>query len=244
MKTCRACQQSKSLDDFGTNARSKDGHMARCRACVNASGRARYEEWARAAGIPKFIRDADRASKVCRHCLVEKPISEFSRRSSTKVAYSNWCKPCSAEKAAAWREANPEKLQANIVAYKTRHPDRVKASMRAWAKSHPEYERNRYAKRRADPVAYRRMLDSTIRYQRQLRSVMPNGPLKKEDVLALLSKPCHYCGGEAGELDHVVPISRGGLHCLENVVPACRSCNARKGAKTPEEWAAAKDTKG
>lgn len=243
MKTCRACQQAKPLADFGVNARSKDGLLARCRACVNARGRALYEEKARAAGIPKFVADADKTHKVCRRCLLEKPVGEFSRRSKRLVAYSNWCKACSAAKAEAWRQANPDRLKANIAAYKRRHPDRVKAAMRSWVKAHPEYTRNRYVKRKSDPQAYRKLLDSNLRYQKRMRDASEDTDLTPEDVLALLAKPCHYCGGKAGELDHVIPISRGGVHCLENVVPACRSCNARKGARTPEEWDAARDLK-
>ena len=39
---------------------------------------------------------------------------------------------------------------------------------------------------------------------------------------------CHYCQGEATEVDHVVPVSRGGSHHLTNLVAACTACNARK----------------
>jgi 5-methylcytosine-specific restriction endonuclease McrA len=41
---------------------------------------------------------------------------------------------------------------------------------------------------------------------------------------------CAYCGatGVAVQRDCVLPISRGGRYTLENVVPACRSCNASK----------------
>jgi 5-methylcytosine-specific restriction endonuclease McrA len=46
---------------------------------------------------------------------------------------------------------------------------------------------------------------------------------------------CQYCGGEAENLDHVLPRCRGGTHTWENVVAACRACNARKGDRTPEE---------
>jgi 5-methylcytosine-specific restriction endonuclease McrA len=35
-------------------------------------------------------------------------------------------------------------------------------------------------------------------------------------------------------LDHVVPISQGGSHGLENVVAACRSCNRSKRIAQPE----------
>jgi 5-methylcytosine-specific restriction endonuclease McrA len=41
---------------------------------------------------------------------------------------------------------------------------------------------------------------------------------------------CAYCRAETGALqrDCVLPISRGGRYTLENVVPACASCNASK----------------
>ncbi len=50
---------------------------------------------------------------------------------------------------------------------------------------------------------------------------------------------CQYCGTrqEPGHLtiDHVLPISRGGDTSWENCVVACRSCNWKKGSRTPEE---------
>lgn len=41
---------------------------------------------------------------------------------------------------------------------------------------------------------------------------------------------CAYCGadGPALQRDCILPISRGGRYTLENVVPACASCNASK----------------
>ena len=50
---------------------------------------------------------------------------------------------------------------------------------------------------------------------------------------------CAYCGGHFAESDltveHISPVSRGGLHVWTNVVTACRSCNTRKGNRRPEE---------
>jgi len=50
---------------------------------------------------------------------------------------------------------------------------------------------------------------------------------------------CGYCGRGFAELDltveHIRPVSRGGRHAWTNVVTACRSCNTRKGNRTPEE---------
>lgn len=41
---------------------------------------------------------------------------------------------------------------------------------------------------------------------------------------------CAYCGvtGTPLQRDCVLPISRGGRYTLDNVVPACRSCNTSK----------------
>jgi len=48
---------------------------------------------------------------------------------------------------------------------------------------------------------------------------------------------CAYCGTTAGtiEVDHILPVSRGGTDAWSNLVPACASCNAQKGDRTPEE---------
>lgn len=49
---------------------------------------------------------------------------------------------------------------------------------------------------------------------------------------------CCYCGArkrpEQLTRDHVVPLSRGGADTWKNVVTACRPCNQRKGANSPE----------
>jgi 5-methylcytosine-specific restriction endonuclease McrA len=50
---------------------------------------------------------------------------------------------------------------------------------------------------------------------------------------------CAYCGclSKEGELtmEHITPTSRGGRQGWMNLVTACRSCNVRKGSRTPEE---------
>lgn len=46
---------------------------------------------------------------------------------------------------------------------------------------------------------------------------------------------CQYCGGRPETMDHVIPRSRGGLHTWDNVVAACRRCNAKKRDRLPKE---------
>lgn len=49
---------------------------------------------------------------------------------------------------------------------------------------------------------------------------------------------CAYCGadGVALQRDCVLPISRGGRYTIDNVVPACRSCNASKCNDEVTSW--------
>ncbi|MBI2571962.1 MAG: HNH endonuclease [Candidatus Schekmanbacteria bacterium] len=61
----------------------------------------------------------------------------------------------------------------------------------------------------------------------------------RRNIVARDEGRCQYCGSTfpAQDLsfDHVVPRSRGGRTCWENIVCACFCCNQRKGDRTPEE---------
>jgi 5-methylcytosine-specific restriction endonuclease McrA len=46
---------------------------------------------------------------------------------------------------------------------------------------------------------------------------------------------CQYCSAQGESVDHVLPLSRGGLWTWDNLVCACHRCNAKKGARTPAE---------
>lgn len=48
---------------------------------------------------------------------------------------------------------------------------------------------------------------------------------------------CAYCGSTTNiTCDHVVPLSKSGKTSIDNVVPACGTCNYSKGAKDLIEW--------
>lgn len=57
------------------------------------------------------------------------------------------------------------------------------------------------------------------------------------DLYAKYLGLCVYCNlSKATTIDHVIPISRGGSNDIENLLPACVSCNSQKGAKLLTEW--------
>ena len=57
-------------------------------------------------------------------------------------------------------------------------------------------------------------------------------------------QPCHYCGGPATAVDHVLAVARGGQDCIGNLVPACNPCNSEKWKWTVAEWRAWREARG
>jgi hypothetical protein len=76
-----------------------------------------------------------------------------------------------------------------------------------------------------------------------LHEVAPSphiSPTKRECVIIRDGFCCQYCGAEITnaadyEVDHIIPVSRGGKENYLNLVTACRSCNQKKLDKTPLE---------
>jgi hypothetical protein len=55
-----------------------------------------------------------------------------------------------------------------------------------------------------------------------------------QEILSDFDNCCAYCGAqEKLSMDHIVPLNKQSLgqHCIGNLVPACRACNAKKAAK-------------
>ena len=52
----------------------------------------------------------------------------------------------------------------------------------------------------------------------------------------LTARRCLYCGDPSQSIDHVRPLSRGGQSVTENCVPACLSCNGKKGDSDVFLW--------
>jgi len=72
------------------------------------------------------------------------------------------------------------------------------------------------------------------------RALDVSATLTLEEWLAIVDfygGKCAYCDQPFAELDHVVPLDKGGGTTKENVVPACKPCNRRKHAELIERGA-------
>jgi 5-methylcytosine-specific restriction endonuclease McrA len=84
--------------------------------------------------------------------------------------------------------------------------------------------------------------------QRALWAGVAYEPIKRDKVFERDGWRCRACGchtpkserggiePSAPELDHIVPMSRGGGHTYGNVQLLCRACNNAKGARTMDEF--------
>ena len=77
---------------------------------------------------------------------------------------------------------------------------------------------------------------------------------KRKDVWSKTGGKCYYCGTQLEnedildwggkvvttrhhwDIDHMIPVSRGGTNDTSNLVPACLSCNGKKGTMTADEF--------
>lgn len=123
-----------------------------------------------------------------------------------------------AEAFRAWREENPDKV---------------------WrSRNTPAYKEKQRVVNKAYKIAHRAEF---LVYQQQSRTKwLGAAGMDLTRVREFLTaRHCWYCDARDVDItiDHLTPVSRGGTHANNNIVPACRSCNSRKGNKTLEEYA-------
>lgn len=148
---------------------------------------------------------------------------------------SGWSKVTPEQQAAAtarWRARNPERYKASCLkratAWNAANRDRRRANLAAWYAANPDYKKAWLASNPGKNMMYQRHWRA-----RKLGTAV--GPVSVSEWLALCAQYGHRCAYclRSGKLeqDHIDPLSRGGAHAIDNIAPACRSCNARKNAQ-------------
>lgn len=147
-------------------------------------------------------------------------------------SHSSYCKLCyNAYKRASYAK-NREKEVARVMDYTARNYDAFKAKLSEYRQK-PEWK----AKRKAweqENKANIKIWDNTKRAKRfaATKDFDPITPEQWEEKIKMFKGCCAYCNKKtkAPEMEHVIPLSKGGPHTIENIVPACKSCNCKKHA--------------
>lgn len=179
-----------------------------------------------------------RTEKQCSRCKLILLMAAFNVPPSRPSGDSR-CLKCSAELAterranrpelqkaanARWAEQHPEQFAAlhakSKAAYYAANAESLKAKVRAWQAAHP-----------ALVSIYKKM----NRHRR--RAAIKGARIPAQLIIRLFEAfdgRCAYCRkAPAAHLDHIQPLSKGGLHTIENLAPACARCNLTKNASSP-----------
>lgn len=116
-----------------------------------------------------------------------------------------------------YHKKHPERLRQQAKRFRDTNPDKVKFWNRRWVQNNPERVKANSNNRRARLKAVGGKI-SHIEWERLCES---------------FGYKCLSCGKDNIKLtiDHVVPISLGGVNLINNAQPLCKSCNSSKGTK-------------
>lgn len=151
----------------------------------------------------------------------------------------------------AYRKANREKMLAREREAYRRHREVIRARQAAYYQDNHAAilaQKREYSRRNAERIAaeraeyYRANKEIWQVHNGRRRARKAAGTLTLDEWRTILDEfdhRCAYCQGQgAMEIEHMVPLSRGGRHDKDNIVPACRSCNRRKYDRTIFEFLA------
>lgn len=176
---------------------------------------------------------------LCSRCYAKK---RYAEKTETIKAQVNAYRGRNPDRVAAsqkkYHEANKDKRVAQHKEWLSLNRERVRVLSRRSAHKHAEKNRLRKAEYKRQNRA--KCAEHWRRRNAALKGAMHFGPIPVAVLQAradVYGDCCAYCGTpEWQHWDHVIPISREGMHIPANLRPACATCNCSKGAKKPQEW--------
>lgn len=194
-------------------------------------------------------------TKVCTKCHTEKDLSDFPNDYRRSDGKRSDCKTCRAKQDKLYKQNNREKVKARLHEYYIENKDKFFESAKIWRGKYPDkVKQYNKTSRQRNPIPsriavakwtklnpnYRRTWTEQNRHKgieyaekRRALKAGADGTITGESFIELCSlygNKCLRCGrGDVKlTLDHIVPLSIGGTHTIENAQPLCKSCNSKK----------------
>jgi hypothetical protein len=226
MRVCYTCKGEKPLSEFYKGKCYKDGYDIYCKDCAKAR---RRDNLANPKGNRHTKRLPTDTEFWCARCKSYRPKEEFYTDNSGRnpSGYVAWCKPCDNAR---------HKSDSHYVRNRKWYNENIK--------SNPEkllLERTRKLEvwRRYKDTPKWRLSKAKKEHLRRERVRNSEKTLTESDIEFLINfqnNRCASCGREFTEslgyqLDHILPVSKGGGFTLQNVQLLCKTCNCSKGNK-------------
>ncbi|MFF8455745.1 HNH endonuclease [Streptomyces albidoflavus] len=207
----------------------------------------------------KALREKGVPAKACGTCFVVKGHGEFHGDGKRAGGRQSRCKACALSANRRWNTENPKRQAEYSRRWRKENRERVAEAQRHYhgenREQRAEYSRRWHAENR-ERVAqnHRRWREANpelvaehTRRRRARKAAATVTPFTPADLRADWEEHdlygCFYCGGPAEPLhvDHFYPLNPAdedaapGPHAVDNLVPACETCNTSKGNRDP--WA-------
>lgn len=207
-KKCKVCQKEQPISCFYKNNQQADGRMGKCRDCTKLTRKA-----------------SDHAYNLSEKGRANARRYYYSKKGQiAKRAYREAYKPTREQEERYRLAGRLHELEQKYKIRRKRYDQSVKgkAMKAALDKRYAGTEKGKFSKRKTE-----------IKRKYQIKTAECTLTREQwQEIKQNFGHACAYCGKvlERLEMDHVIPLSKGGTHTKENIVPACRKCNAKKGA--------------
>ena len=180
-------------------------------------------------------------TKLCARCNENKDVSHFRKFPKNRDGLQSYCNECQKAYNREYRKDNPryaEQHNAESKRFRENHIEKIKERLSVLYRKNITFNRQR--NRGAMKIWRSKNKEKTKMYEENRRArvlgVEGNGITVEEwkTIKNEAGNRCSYCGKKSSKLqmDHVVPVSKGGSHNAENITPACPSCNQSKGNRS------------
>lgn len=161
--------------------------------------------------------------KTCSACGVVKSREEFHKNRGRKDGLTPRCKSCRSIETAAYRASKRDELNASSRARRAANPGSSTKYVKKW--------------RAENPVRAKELSDRYVNVRRARLTGAETEPVSY-GVIRSQYRTCYLCcqplTGKV-EMDHVIPLSKGGKHSVDNLLPTHGTCNNWKSNRLPSE---------
>jgi 5-methylcytosine-specific restriction endonuclease McrA len=188
-------------------------------------------------------------TKRCAKCGNDLPLTAFNKDRSRRDGLFPYCRACRtgvakadyakhrdkrSAVAKAKYAADPEPWKARRRKRYYEDPARAVAEATAWNRANKD--RRKVIEKKWRDANMQGLVREAVRRRAATRKGAPALYFTPDQLAARAAyygHRCWMCRAPMTEWDHVKPLTRGGWHCLSNLRPACRTCNASKRNKWP-----------
>lgn len=222
-KICTKCNCEKPFEEFYKNKNKKYGLESQCKECLKCKS--------------KEYRESNKEYISLRH-------KEYVDKNKEKIAeYKKEYYLKNKEKIMKQSSEDKKWLSDDkkqyFKEYTAKNRDKFKKYNKKYASKNKNKIKEKNSKYFKSPTG--RVVSANSRHKR--RAIEKSGDVTSIQLLELTknAKNCYWCNtslkNKVVHIDHYVPLSRGGLHTITNLVVACSECNLKKNAKDPYEFA-------